>query len=641
MQDTTRATIAANGGSAVFPSGGNAPATLTTKVTNAPAGFDIAPGATLSGTYNNSNGNLTKTSDSVTTPVITAQAAQDDYNQKFASFLKLQSDIQNQTTRMAQAQAQAAADKAQSDLQTAQLKLQQQGVSLKKAEIDAKNYALGITNTPNNSTPQANVTQDQNSPNTAVNNGLGANPNTTQNPAPQGSPAPQGGQSPADTANAGLTAAAGQKMDAMGQVTDARDQLTQQTNQLLTNLMNGTIPLSAPQQALVTSLQNQLAQNEQEQQVANASLVGATQQAAFRAGGEYTPEQMAGQIHNAVSIGVSKIQALDNSASKTIADLEISYQKDNFGLINQQYDNLSKALDGKAAAIKDTYDTVTKTLQDQRDFAQTQKEFDQKNTQFQQQQDLAIKKFQLDVGNSAIDNQVKQANSTADIALKRAQIAKIYADQSAEDLSSTQSWVKNIQSGTAKLSDVPKNLKNAVSVGLANGTPQGASALLKTTQQSIKDLNDMVDKNQGFTGAVGAKGVSSLFGLKGNIPFTGSKDPFAGSQAANFDAKLKQVTNDVVLPNLTILHGLGRVTDREFQSLQSSITSLSPSLSEGEFRKELKTITDTINAKVTENEPVNQLKTYYTASPENASKIDTLRQANPTLTPDQILQLVQ
>lgn len=151
------------------------------------------------------------------------------------------------------------------------------------------------------------------------------------------------------------------------------------------------------------------------------------------------------------------------------------------------------------------------------------------------------------------------------------------ADQS----SAVAGWVANIKSGTAKLSDITGNptLKNLVSTALASSGATGSQALLSTTQESLKELENLVTKNIGFTGAVGAKGITSLFGLKGS--------PLAGTAAANFDAKLKQVKNDVIIPNLNLLHGLGRVTDREFQALSSAITSLSPDLPEGDFKTEL------------------------------------------------------
>jgi hypothetical protein len=148
------------------------------------------------------------------------------------------------------------------------------------------------------------------------------------------------------------------------------------------------------------------------------------------------------------------------------------------------------------------------------------------------------------------------------------------------------SWVTNVAAGTAKLSDVPNNLLNSVSQGLA-ATHGSADDIVATTKQSLQELQTMVDNNQGFTSAVGAKGLSSFFGIKGS--------PLAGSAAANFDAKLKQVVNDVVLPNLKVLHGLGRVTDREFQALSNSVTALGTNLSETQFKTELKDITDRVN----------------------------------------------
>jgi hypothetical protein len=183
------------------------------------------------------------------------------------------------------------------------------------------------------------------------------------------------------------------------------------------------------------------------------------------------------------------------------------------------------------------------------------------------------------------------AASLASAAASRASAAKSYADMSNADISSAQSWVTNIKNGSAKFSDVPKNLKNAVSTGLA-ATGNSQKDLLATTATSLKEINDMVTNNNGFTSAVGAKGLSSFFGLK--------KEPIAGTAAADFDAKLAQVKNDVILPNLAILHGLGRVTDREFQSLTSAVTSLSRDTSEAQFKSDLADINKQIDTKLKE-----------------------------------------
>lgn len=160
--------------------------------------------------------------------------------------------------------------------------------------------------------------------------------------------------------------------------------------------------------------------------------------------------------------------------------------------------------------------------------------------------------------------------------------------------------IASINSGKSKLSDIPASqaaLKNYVQQGLALATGS-TSSILDITQQSLKELNDMVTNNQGFKDAVGFRGVTSVLPW----PLNGLNAPFPGSSAANFGTKALQVVNDVLLPNLNMLHGLGRVTDREFQALSSAITALgldpktgTSHLSEGAFKTELNDITTRIN----------------------------------------------
>ncbi len=160
------------------------------------------------------------------------------------------------------------------------------------------------------------------------------------------------------------------------------------------------------------------------------------------------------------------------------------------------------------------------------------------------------------------------------------------------------SWVANINSGKAKFSDVPALYKSQVSQGLAASGNDPTSDILNTTQTALNTLQDYVTQNHGFEAAVGAKNI-----LTNPFQAVGiAKNPIAGTSAADFDAKLKQTVNDVVLPNLTLLHGLGRVTDREFQALQSAITDLSPNLSESEFKTELTNVIKTVNDKIAQTQ---------------------------------------
>lgn len=167
-----------------------------------------------------------------------------------------------------------------------------------------------------------------------------------------------------------------------------------------------------------------------------------------------------------------------------------------------------------------------------------------------------------------------------------------------------QSWADNITNGKATLAQVPSAVRNAVSLALSKGGagPAQQNSILQETSNSLDDLQKMIDTNQGFTSAVGAKGAFSggLFGLAGPRDTEGG---VAGSGRANFDAKMNKVVNGVVLPNLTLLHGLGRITDREFQTLKSGLTDLSTNQSEGEFKKSLTELNTFVKSKLNTGSP--------------------------------------
>lgn len=389
-------------------------------------------------------------------------------------------------------------------------------------------------------------------------------------------------------------------------------------NNIITQIQNGAFPLNPAQQSLVDATNQAFNQMTTQSNLKAAALSSET-----------------GGVSTKVNATAGELLNITSQQAATVAKLELGFQEQNYKMVTDSYAQFQKYETDKMNAIQKLHDNVMATYNSALDAAQKEqtrqdalKQKDIENARADDNFALEMKKYDLSVANSSVDN-----------ALKRAQAAKIYNDMKASgaDLSAAQSWVKNIQSGQAKFSDVPEALKNAVSVGVANGSPQGVGAILSTTKQALDDLNSKVNGESslsfipgvgtGFHGAVGAKGISSFFGLK--LPwdlFGISGQPMPGTAAADFDAKLKQVTNDVVLPNLTILHGLGRVTDREFQALQSSITSLSPSLSEGEFKDELKTVTDLINQKVQDAQTDTQ------RSESNlTTQLNSLKTTNPKL----------
>jgi hypothetical protein len=303
-----------------------------------------------------------------TTPVVTAKNAQDDYIAKFNAYNTLSQQISQQSALKA-TQAQLDAQKAaQEQLQASETNLKQQGIDIQKTQALAQQKEAQAKMDLAKSIDKGNET-------TPITN-------TSTIPAPQTTPQTTTGAQ--NTNIQGTTSTTSDQTNALttrnqelANIQSQKDPVVGQIISLLQSVMAGTIPLTAPQQALISSLQTQLSQNESMQTQANNAYTGQVTQAAFRSGGEYTPAQMAGTIQNAVSVGVARIQQLDNSAAKTIADLEQSFQQKNYDVINKQYDILTKQLDDKAAAVKDTYDTSTKLMQDQRDWSLKIAEFNE------------------------------------------------------------------------------------------------------------------------------------------------------------------------------------------------------------------------------------------------------------------------
>ena len=413
-----------------------------------------------------------------TQPVVTATAAQEDYNQKYATWQYLQSQVANQAVGVQQQNAQAAADQAKQAADAAQLALQQQQTQNDTTAANAKAAAVtaatspqqtGTTNTGSSYTPTApggNVT------------------NTGSIPIPQ---APDTTQS-AYNYTQGLNTAVNQYSGKLQDIYAQKDTLTTNMTNSLNSLMQGTFPLSAPQSALLTALTNQLNQNVAFQQVANSSYVGQVTEAAYRNGGAYTPGQMAAQINNAVQTGVAKVQALDNSAATTMAQLEQSFQQQDFQLVNESYNVLTTQLNDKATAITDTYNAVTSTMKNQYDAvtAAAQQSFTDQ---------MSSANFNMTEAQNANDNMFKQQQITEtqwkdnqDVINQRAQTAI-----SAYNAGLTGGATYNPSTGTVTTSDGNVTDPSTLPGGskLPNGTtiithPNGDSFYVNSTGEVTK-----------------------------------------------------------------------------------------------------------------------------------------------------------
>lgn len=170
-----------------------------------------------------------------------------------------------------------------------------------------------------------------------------------------------------------------------------------------------------------------------------------------------------------------------------------------------------------------------------------------------------------------------------------------------------QAWVQNIKNGVAKLSDVPNELSNAVSLGLSKAQ-NSPSALKSEAIDSGKEILRQIEeeaRKSGFTSAVGNKGFLSgnLFGLFGKKDEQGGG---AGTKRANFNQQFNNFSSLLQLDAAKYLKGQGAISESERQILANASANLSLGLKPDQFKKNLVQILTTLQNLDAKNAGVSQ-----------------------------------
>lgn len=151
------------------------------------------------------------------------------------------------------------------------------------------------------------------------------------------------------------------------------------------------------------------------------------------------------------------------------------------------------------------------------------------------------------------------------------------------------SWAERIQSGAAKITDIPAAqgaLRNAVTVAL---TSQGNQLSGKPTTTELglaakTTAQDLLDKFNSRLGT-GAVGKTALFNFA-TVP---------GSDKSNFINDFNTLKSQLSLEGVKYLKGQGAVSDSERALLASAVTKLNLSQSEDEFKTTLTGIINKLN----------------------------------------------
>lgn len=132
-------------------------------------------------------------------------------------------------------------------------------------------------------------------------------------------------------------------------------------------------------------------------------------------------------------------------------------------------------------------------------------------------------------------------------------------------------YVKGIQAGTFKISDVPESLQNAVAISLTT-TPKPQSEISKQVGSVIDEL-------------LTSPGLPLITGLiEGGLKL-GNLDPRPEAQLAR--NKYNQLKGLLSLKNINYLKGTGAISDAEQRLLANAATALGRNLEDADFVAEL------------------------------------------------------
>jgi hypothetical protein len=112
-------------------------------------------------------------------------------------------------------------------------------------------------------------------------------------------------------------------------------------------------------------------------------------------------------------------------------------------------------------------------------------------------------------------------------------------------------------------------------------TPEFRSASQRSVQTLVESAENALDKLLKSPGKAGAVGAPSFADPASFIPF-GNR--LAGSDPATYLADVKQLASSLTLPRLSVLRGLGHMSDREFGSVANSISVISEGLESGRIK---------------------------------------------------------
>jgi hypothetical protein len=180
---------------------------------------------------------------------------------------------------------------------------------------------------------------------------------------------PVAGQTPSTTPPVGSTGTGNSTVDAINaQIADETSQYNQQLGKLndqsdaaytqletqISQIENGTYPLTPAQQSQVDALNQQTQMLRQQQTIANSTYQNGVLLNEYLTG-QAAPGEISGisDLTAAVSSGIQKIQDIDTKAAAALATMESGFESDNLKLVEQAYSDFSTYQASKEKTLND------------------------------------------------------------------------------------------------------------------------------------------------------------------------------------------------------------------------------------------------------------------------------------------------
>ena len=171
------------------------------------------------------------------------------------------------------------------------------------------------------------------------------------------------GNSSLDAINAQIADETSSYNQSLGKLNDQSDAAYTQLETQISQIENGTYPLTPAQQSQVDALNQQTQLLRQQQTIANSTYQNGVLLNEYLTG-QAAPGEISGisDLNAAVSSGIQKIQDIDTKAATALATMESGFQSDNLKVVEAAYSDFSTYMSAKEKTLNDMQ-TATVTAQ--------------------------------------------------------------------------------------------------------------------------------------------------------------------------------------------------------------------------------------------------------------------------------------